>query len=255
MRTAIVGVVAVATVACGGGAAVDPLAGVPADAPVAVLDLAGGFVPVEHRLARLPRLVVYADGTVLAARAGDGALDELVLTGEELSDLAVFLDDADLERFPETVEPDGPVTVADAPTTTIEVRLTSGTHRVSAYALGFEGLDYPEVLEDVTERLEALAARVRSDGEVWTPARGRLMVTGPAGSGGAQLADPWPETWPVPDRLSSATPHQPASAVVAGAGVEQALVAFAQAPVRRFVAPDGQAYLVAWRPLLPHEDA
>lgn len=251
----LAGMVAAALVAaaCGGDGG-DPLAGVPADAPVAILDVGGGFVPVEHELTRLPQVVVYGDGTVLAGGAGDGSVSALELPRDELDELARFLDGADLGRFPENVEPEGPVTIADAPATTIEVRLASGSHRVSAYALGFEGLDYPDVLEEVGRRLQALGDRAHADGGPWTPDRGRLMVTGPTEGGGVP-ADAWPDGLPVPDGLGSALPHDPATMTLERDAVEAALVTFSQTPIRPLVAPDGQAYLVAWRPLLPHEEA
>ncbi len=246
---------AVLMAGCGSGGAPDEdiLADVDPGAPVAMLERVRSLVPQEYELTRLPEVVVYAGGTVLAQR-DDGAFSRMELTEREVQRLTRDLADADLGRFSPTVAAiSGADQVVDADATAITVHLDGGEHRLSAYALGLEMVRYPEPVERVAERLHQLAGRAHTEGGRWLPERGRLFVTRPASP--EVPTDPWPESLPVPDRAATASVEDPATVVVDGAPIEAAVATFAGRPTRPLEAPDGQAYVVSWRPVLPHEDA
>lgn len=251
----LVVVLAAVTAACGDGLGAEPRVDVFADeepeTPVAVLERVGGFVAPEYELIRLPDVVVYADGSVLAAR-DDGGFSVLELADAELRRLGRDLHEADLGRFPAEVEAiDGAANVVDADAVAITVRIDGREHRISAYALGLEEVRYPEPVESVAARLQLLAERAHAEGESWIPERGRLMVTGPA-SPDVPAGD-WPEQLPVPDGLAAASLDDPATVVLEGEQIHAAMVTFGSTATRPFEIAGGQGYVVSWRPLLPHE--
>jgi hypothetical protein len=159
----------------------------PADVVLSIVS-AGGFVPIERALGRLPTVVVYADGTIIrpgpvpeiypgallpvleAGRLGPQALEWLA---EAARDSRVF-DEAPGFGFPN---------VADLDSTTVTVQIDGKSLSANAYALYEEFSGHPaltaeqrdarQALMDFASDVFALAGTV---GEWTEPALDRLVV-------------------------------------------------------------------------------
>lgn len=105
----------------------------------------GGFAPVEFLLRTTPRYVVFNDGTVVSSSlnpdASNSAFNELTrfeIDEDVLGVLMTLIGDSAIAET-DRIEIDDAPNVADASTTTLRYFDDAGEHRLSVYALGFEG--------------------------------------------------------------------------------------------------------------------
>jgi hypothetical protein len=206
----------------------------------------GGFVPPGWTFIDAPRVVVYSDGRAVA-----DASRVLTLSPVEVAELTRQLR-RDLRGLEATVTSRQGDTVADAPSTVLQVRTASGeVQSVSAYALGIvEG--YPRPLVQARERLESLAKRISTDGTVYTGERVRLVAEErPEGS---NAAAGWPATLAVPPENMAGVRVADVEAAAAVAVVGSVPPVYdLSGPWTVLRLPDGSLVGVAWRYLLPDE--
>ena len=106
----------------------------------------GGFVPIEFNLQRVPRFTVFSDGTVITPsreqfRFPGPAVPPLAqhqLDASTVADLLAFVNDLDLAAI-DMLDLNNAPNVADASTTVVRYYDETGEHRLSVYALGFDG--------------------------------------------------------------------------------------------------------------------
>lgn len=241
--------------------------GLAADQPLVVVDVSGGFVPVETAFRSLPTLVVYGDGRVVEQGAqiliypGPAlpALFESRLDETGLATVRAALREAGLDRAGVDY---GQPPVADAPTTTVTVTLDGTTYTHVADALGI-GADpslteqqqadraaLAEAVATLTDLRSLVGAEHLSEPAPFAADRVRLWVR-PADEAGPVPDDVPPTTvpWPVDAVTLEATP----CLAVEGEAAAAVLAALADAnELTRFETADG-TWAVTARPVLPHE--
>lgn len=215
---------------------------------VAACAVQGGMAPTTTLVMTPPELLVYSDGTVVAA-----AHRTIKLTTQELSDLIGQLR-SDLRGLDPAATSREARLVNDASSTVLAVRKADGTlQSVTAGALGIVH-DYPRGLNEAADTLFALANRTSASGTPFTSDRVRLVLQRTtAGSG---TVHPWPAGVAVPTVAKFGLPTADidgtaAQAVVAKLPPDAWLDGNAW-PVFRL--PDGSLSMVAWRYIAPNED-
>jgi hypothetical protein len=205
----------------------------------------GGFVPPGWTFIDAPRVVVYSDGRAVA-----DASRVLTLSPVEVAELTRQLR-RDLRGLDATVTSRQGDTVADAPSTVLQVRTATGeVQSVQAYALGIVD-GYPRELVAARGRLENLAKRITTDGTVYTGAR--VLLVAEERSDATVVAD-WPATLPVPPVNSAGVRVADVNAADAAALLKVVPPVYELSgpwPVLRL--PDGSLVGLAWRYLLPDE--
>lgn len=222
----------------------------------------GGFVPVEFNLSRVPRFTVFADGTVVMPRGGQfsfpgPALSPLVRTELDpgtLADLLTFVDDLGLADI-ESVDINNATNVADASTTVVRYFDGSGEHRISIYALGFDGTSSdarPAIVESMISRLDQ--ATSGDDAEPYDAERMIVFAQVAQGLDPQQLTQAGP--WPFDFDQSDSTSEVAGFWCLTVDGDEASAVAAVLDDVDTMTTweLDGAAHRVIGRPLLPHQD-
>jgi hypothetical protein len=228
----------------------EPPIGLPTSGAAVVAEWSeeGGFVPPGWNEIRAPRLVVYADGTVIA-----DANATITLTADEVTALVGELQ-RDLGGLPVVVHGGAENIVADASTTVLTVIRPDGElASVRAYALVIEGADYPDKLVAASRAMQKVWERA-SAGSPYQADGVRIVAYGSEHSGTNPKA--WPKNVPAPQRVSAAgdfplyeVKRADATAVLAAFPASVA----ASPGWHEATLPDGTKVLLAWRYLLPHE--
>ncbi len=242
-----------------------PAAGRPGgaeDGLVLSVEQGGGLLPPGEHFRRLPLTAVYEDGTVLSPGAmveiypGPAlpAVTEGSLTPAEIDELLRAAEQAGLA---DDIEADvGKPTVADAGTTTITVVVDGETRASSVDALGV-GPPWPgisaeqrEARERVSGFVDLVSRRVAGAGDGrYVPARFRVLPLAPEPDPDPLVA-PDERPWPFPDLVL----RQGVCTVVAGEGAAELADALADSTqITRWRTDDGAAFVLAVRPVLPHE--
>jgi hypothetical protein len=239
-------------------------------------DEAGGFVPVEFLAAHVPYFTLYGDGTVVFVQSaapaeapddGIGRGNPLrtgKLTEAQVQDLLEFaLGDGGLAIA--RADYQNPL-VADAPTAIFEINADGATKKVSVVALGMDD-QQPGPDTAIKTSLAKLGERLRDfdrggslSSAAYTPAGYRAVLTDASGGAGGPVR-PWP--WPAITMEEFAFPAD-ASALRQGTRVMtpdeldaigiEGLENGVQSGVY-VTGPDGKAYSLVIRPLLPDETA
>ena len=238
-------------------------------------DEAGGFVPVEFLAARVPYFTLYGDGRVVFVQTSAEfpvrndnisvgyPLRTAMLTEDQVQGLLEFaLTDGGLAIAKKDYQ--NPM-IADAPTAVFTINAENDSKTVSVNALGMEGQPGPD--SRVLAQLQTLGERLRdfdqggslaSDPYEASAYRGVLLEQ--QGLPGVQVRDwPWPDITPADFKL-------PADPNVLAQGtrtltVEEATAIGVDGWQNGIAAglylngPDGKAYSLVVRPLLPDEQA
>lgn len=219
----------------------------------------GGFAPIQASLTRIPRFVVFADGSVVrhepgAAGPGDGGfpLFQSRLPDADFTDILTYLDDlglADEDR----VDVNEALNVADASTTVLTMYDGNGAHRLGVYALGFEDPTDPRaaILSSMIDLLDAATTAV--DGEVYEPPAYEVLVTSDVVDNGLQVQPRWPLDTP-PDDLEELGIGPWRCVVVGSSEIGPALTEQRDGASSSVWSYEGAEYLVLTVPLFPHED-
>ncbi len=212
----------------------------------------GGLVPRDFLVTAQPDLLLLGDGTVLtpAPGAGGGQFVPMLqgrLEEDDVQQLLAAADGAGLLGKPQSYDPAGDITIADAPTTSVSVTADGETHDVSAYALG---IGAPEGDTPERERLAdfvALAQTAAADAAT-EPAdvdQVRVQVTPHVGQG--TIVD-----WPVAD-LDLATLGE--CAVLEGEAADQVAAVLGGLDGPTWFSQDGRPWQVIGSLVLPGSDA
>ena len=225
------------------------------------VETGGGLVAPDFVFRQLPTLVVYGDGVVItqgpqAAIFPGPALPNLIerqLDAAGLATLTEALRDAGLLTATPPSYELNPITIADAPTTTLTVTVGNVTAVHSAYALGMVVENGArKKLADFVARLGDLSAVVGGSHlgkeTSYVPTSFRVRATPNPSDGGVQ---PRPEVidWPLATvDLARATTCAPVTAIGARA-------LFASMTETTRVRQAGSVYAIAIRQVLPGEAA
>lgn len=251
--------------ACGSDIGDEPEPTVPEGTPGdVILEISdeGGFVPVEFNLSRVPRFTVFADGTVVMPGGRQfvfpgPALNPLVRTeldAETLADLLTFIEDLGLADI-DSVDINNATNVADASTTVVRYFDASGEHRISIYALGFDGTSSdarPAIVESMISRLDQ--ATGGDDADPYEAERVVVFAQVAQGLDPQQLtpAGPWPFDFDRSDSTSEVAGFW--CLTVEGDVAKAVTEVLDDADAMTTWELDGAAHRVIGRPLLPHQD-
>ena len=253
-------------VACGGGdTGEDPTPTIPTGTEGGViLEIGeeGGFVPVEFNLQRVPRFTVFDDGTVVTPtgnqfRFPGPALVPLVrhqLDDATLTDLLDLVRDSGLDDI-DAVDLNEATNVADASTTVVRYYDDEGEHRISIYALGFDGPSTDAraaIVESMIERLDE--ATDTSDPDPYLA--DRLVVfsqaAGELDPAEVRSAGSWPFDFTISDMTSEVAGY--ACLTLDGEEANAVADVLDGADSMTVWDLDGTDHRVLARPLLPHQD-
>ncbi|MEU8199269.1 hypothetical protein AB0C10_36340 [Microbispora amethystogenes] len=250
MRLRTILLVAVLSLAAACGEATSATTAAPAEdkpaTPVALWGAEGGFVTPTVNVLRPPRVVLYADGLVIA-----DASRQLKLTDAETGETVTAM-----ERYltgqPPTARPSpGAPSVADVPTTVLAVRGKDGKMReVRAEALEQVAEFYPKALLDAKKLMEGLAARADAEGTPYTGPRVRMVAEGVVSAEGKPA--PWPAKVPEPDGPADPVWRKDLDGETASA-VAKAVPAGQDHARPIFKSASGKVFVLSWRYLLPDE--
>ncbi|RJK94885.1 hypothetical protein [Vallicoccus soli] len=241
----------------------------PAPGPVLRVDATGGFTSPQELAARLPLLVVEADGTAHTSAAVPavypGPALRPVATGtlpaEQVDRLVQALLDAGVGGDPDLGEPP----VADATTTRVTLRHEGREHVLEAYALAEAVAPDPALTAEQQDARARLAAAVEEaaaavQGAATSPyepaAVAALVAPVPPGPADPAVGARTPVPWPGP-----ALPGEPLGegveggcVVARGAQADAVLDAAADADALTPWTSGGAEWSVVLRPLLPGEE-
>lgn len=237
------------------------------------VETAGGFVPHEYMLRRVPEFSLHGDGRLItqgpqAAIYPGPALPNLLVRQISTEGMEAIVKAA---RGAGLAGPDREYPcnmVADAPTTVFTFS-DNGIHRISAYALGIgcEGGGVSAGEETARAKLESFQEKL-GDLEGWLPGGsvGREMSyrfealrahVAPAGGSGGEEPKPQVKDWPLAGSLAQfgkESAEAPARCgVVAGEDLTTMLRALQSANETTRWRSGGVVYQVWFRPLLPDE--
>ena len=236
--------------------------GVPVDAPVTVLvavETSGGFVSVNTALSTYPELVVMSDGSVY--RPGDQiatfpppltpALELLQLTRDQLSAITTAVAAASVVAADTDF---GSPAITDAPTTAFTAFVDGVAIELAAYALDTDdAIDGPTQQARINLRQLITEISTIVDGATSTgvltepPALAARTFAGLTFQEDAQVR-PWPiESLPMPQ------PGGIECVVITGEELSTLWAAAADATTQTPWNINGQAKVVALRPVFPHE--
>jgi hypothetical protein len=223
----------------------------------------GGFVPLEFNLQRVPRFTVFSDGTVITPSREQftfpgPAVPQLVqhqLDDSTVADLLAFVDDLDLAAT-DVLDLNNAPNVADASTTVVRYYDEAGEHRLSVYALGFDGPGADARFAILESMIATLADATPGPGDDYRPERLAVFVqeAGFLGleqsrDGGAWPLNTTPDDLPIADDV-----HSLACFTVENEEAEAALSALGAADSVTTWDFEGVEYRLLARPLLPHQD-
>lgn len=218
----------------------------------------GGFIPVEVSLTRVPRFVVFEDGTVVSHQVEKGAVDgtavplfENDLSETDFADLLTFVQDlalGDVER----VDVNEATNVADAPTTVLTYFDEAGPHRLAVYALGFDTPSDPRaaILASMVDLLENATT---PPGEPYAPASFEVLANSEMVNPELPVEDTWPlET--TPDEMNDLGFNGWRCAVVDAEEIDRSLTIEPNGVAASVWTYDGTPHTLLTRPLFPHEE-
>lgn len=229
-----------------------------------ILEIAeeGGFVPIEVNLQRVSRFTVFNDGTVVKPTGQQFSfpgpvvipLVEYRIADDVMADLLAFIDDAGLADQT-TIDLNDAPNVADATTTVVRYFDEAGEHRISIYALGFDGgTDARTAI--VESMISTLEEATTGAGAAYQPARLTVFVQEATSLGLQQPRNggEWPlavtpADLPIADDVNSI-----ACTTLEGQEAQDALSALAVWDSVTTFDFEGAAYRLLTRPLLPHQD-
>jgi hypothetical protein len=240
--------------------------------PVLLVEVGGGFLPVEVSYQGLPNQVVYADGTVI-----EPAPQILIYPGPALpalntytvtSDALVAIEDAARDAGLDQPDLDyGEPSVADAGTTQVSVTVDGTTYVHTAYALGIEdgmvdvGITEEQAanraalvafLAEVTNLADLAGPDAVGEAEPYVAERYRLWVrtAAEADAGVESDLDPTdPVAWTVEGVELAAAACIP----VEGDAVADVTALLTDADSLTRFESGGEVWAVLARPVLPHE--
>ncbi len=236
--------------------------GVPVDRPVTVLvavETSGGFVSVNTALSTYPKLVVMSDGAVY--RPGDQiaifpppltpALELLQLTPDQLSAITTAVAAASVVAADTDF---GSPAITDAPTTAFTAFVDGVAIELAVYALDTDdAIDGPTQqarinLRQLITEISTIVDGVTSTGVLTEPpALAARTFAGLTFQEDAQVR-PWPiESLPMPQ------PGGIECVVITGEELSTLWAAAADATTQTPWNINGQAKVVALRPVFPHE--
>lgn len=218
----------------------------------------GGFIPVEVSLTRVPRFVVFEDGTVVSHQVEAGAVDgraaplfENDLSETDFADLLTFVQDlalGDVER----VDINEATNVADAPTTVLTYFDEAGPHRLAVYALGFDTPSDPRaaILASMVDLLETATT---PPGEPYAPPSFEVLAS-------SEMVNPQlpvEETWPLetaPGEMDDLGFNGWRCVVVDAEEIDRSLPIERNGVAASVWTFDGTPHTLLTRPLFPHEE-
>ena len=227
----------------------------------------GGFMMMEHVMARMPRFTLYGDGRVLIAQDPVGkepapvnglpaqVLRETRLTEPQVQDVVRF---ALIEGRVGVAKEEFPVLVMDAPTAVIELHAGGVDKRVKVAGLTLEGQPGPDAA--ILRALASFVDRVLTipvDSDFVATASVAILAETEAAPGVTPQAWPWPDqrpaafVKPAPDDPFGFKKHVLSADEAAAIGVAPGA---AGGPLT-LAGPDDRTYLVVLRPALPEETA
>jgi hypothetical protein len=256
------------------------------DTPVLVVEWAGGFVPVDFLLTRLPSFVMLGDGRVIVQ-----GVQTLEYPGPALPPLiqrtltpagiqAVLREVGETSMFTTDAEFRGAANVvADAADTVFTLDADGRTVTVSIYGLGTidAGMDLPDissgevrahqVLGRLNDRLMTIDAWLPADAwatatwDPYEPEAFRLLVRDVSGQpleeGLAEDVRPWPvadDPAVFGEKLAGFGDGTRCGVVEGDEAVAWLEELTAATQITRWEDTAGRQFAVAARPMLPHED-
>lgn len=227
------------------------------------VEVGGGFMPVGAAFRMVPSAAIYDDGTTLSPGAtiaiypGPAVLpvtegridDEQLRRLVEAADAAGLIDGVD-QGF-------GEPPVADAATTTVTVVVDGEVHSTSVYALqGADerifGVDEAQsrARQEVRRFVDLVSATVTdAEGSAYVPDRYRLLPL-PAEPAIDEVVEPDERRWPFPD---VPLVEGECTALAGQQAVELRDALEDATEITRWSTDAGQTYVLAVRPVLPHE--
>lgn len=217
----------------------------PANVNVVIrVEQVGGFIGPNVKTARLPDVVMYADGRVLAQHDVNGSVRQMfqgyVSASVLRSEITAFLNSTKLPSGGW-----GLPAVADVPSTNVSV-LQNGTKIItSVYALGFNSSNLSKAA--ITARLKlskTINTLIKLAGKtiVYKPSLYEVWPLWP-GSKATRTGIVWPRNIAPPTGICASVVARPFVSLLQGAGSKQWLL------------PNGQMVSLTWRPVLPGEIA
>lgn len=253
-------VLALALAACGSPDATDDDVDVPEGREGVILEIRdeGGFIPVEMSLTRVPRFVVFDDGTVVSHQFEAGARDDRAvplfekrLSDSDFADLLTFEQDlalGDVER----IDINEATNVADAPTTVLTSFDETGPHRLAVYALGFDTPSDPRAAI-LASMIDLLENATTPPGEPYEPPAFEVLVNSEMVNPQLPVAETWPlETTPADmDELEF---NGWRCVIVDAEQIDRSLLTGRSGVGASVWTFDGTPHTLLTRPLFPHED-
>lgn len=227
------------------------------------VEFGGGFMPVGAAFRMVPSAAIYDDGTTLSP----GATIAIYPGPAVLPVTEGRIDDEQLRRLVEAagaaglldgVDQDfGEPPVADAATTTVTVVVDGEAHSTSVYALQgagerLSGVDeaQSQARQEVRRFVDLVSATVTdAEGSAYVPDRYRLLPL-PAEPAIDEVVEPDERRWPFPD---VPLVEGECTALAGQEAVELRDALEDATEITRWSADAGQTYVLAVRPVLPHE--
>jgi hypothetical protein len=226
----------------------------------------GGYIPFTFLLTQAPEFTLYGDGTVIYRPAADPEGDgfppfmQATMTPEQVNDLLVYA------LGPGGLADARPVydhrQITDMPWTVFTIDTSAADKDVSVYALamtqpeGPDADDYAsfQALGELLSNFGAVVAKGgATDAGVYQPAAYRAALTPSSAADPAAIPWPWPDL--TIDDFTTVGDYQ--DVLVAAITPEQAsqvtTVPSGGVPSIPVLAPDGTAYTLSLRPMLPDE--
>jgi len=231
------------------------------------VDIAGGYTALQYELRNTPDFLLLGDGTVMTPSVTTAifpgpairTLQSTTVDEEQIQELLAAADDAGL--LGEEIDYGEPG-VTDMDTTTVIVNVDGTTHTQSAYALGPDDANSPDLdeaarsaREALQEFIETAQTLVGADSQAYVPSEVlafRLSTEMVAPVEEPDLVQP-PMPWPVATVPPPVTGSEPSScAEISGQEAADLLAALASAnELTPWVIGDEPAVGMAFRPKLP----
>lgn len=217
----------------------------------------GGFIPVEVSLTRVPKFVVFDDGTVVSHQfetVGDNRavpLFEKQLSEADVADLLTFVQDLALGDV-ELVDINEATNVADAPTTVLTHFDETGPHRLAVYALGFDTPSDPRaaILASMVDLLENATT---PPGRLYEPPSFEVLVNSEMVNPQLPVEDAWP-VGTEPNEMDELGFNGWRCVIVDANDIDRSLLMERNGIAASVWTFDGTPHTLLTRPLFPHEE-
>ena len=204
----------------------------------------GGFVGPNFLSARLPDVVLYSDGRLLASSNTNGSVRQM-FQGSVSKALLQSQVSAFMKAMKTPTGGWGLPGVADVPSTEVTLVQNGQNKVLSVYALGFalnsslkEASVARKVLSKTIDKLIALAGKSKT----YTPLKYEIWPQDPI-SNGSGTGIVWPKNIAPPTSGCVSVVAKPFLSLLRSAGSKQWLL------------PSGSMITLTWRPVLPGENA